>query len=109
MQRGEERGKALGFPTANILLDDKNISGIYAGRVTIAGETESRIAAVYADQRRGLLEAHVLDFEGDLYGKEIEIILEKKIRGVERFTDEAALRTAIAEDVQKIRAYFGDS
>ena len=106
--RGEERGKALGFPTANIALDDTELSGIYAGKVRVVPETEWRIAAVYADQRRGLLEAHVLDFSEDLYGKEIELTLEKKIRDAERFSDDAALSAAIALDIESVRAHFAE-
>ncbi len=104
--QGQERGKALGFSTANIALEDKALSGIYAGRVRIVPEQTLYTAAVYADQGRGLLEAHLLEFESDLYGKEIEITVEKKIRDSEVFEDDAALRAAIASDIKKIRAYF---
>ena len=69
VQEGEKRGARLGFPTANIALPDADISGIYAARVVADGRTHP--AAVYADRRRKLLEAHLLDFSGNLYGKSI--------------------------------------
>lgn len=104
--RGEGKGAALGFPTANIALDDDSVSGIYAARVRVATNEEPYMAAVYADQKRKLLEAHILDFSDALYGMEIEITLLKKIRDGMQFKHDAALRAAIAEDNAKIRAYF---
>ena len=104
VQKGAGRSAALGFPTINIPLDDANASGIYAARVKV-GEEEYE-AAVYADQKRKLLEAHLLDFSKDLYGWNVGIELLKKIRESEKFTDETLLRKAIARDVVSVREYF---
>ncbi|HEY4517020.1 MAG TPA: riboflavin kinase [Candidatus Paceibacterota bacterium] len=104
--RGEGKGVALGFPTANIPLSDRSLSGIYAARVAVKRGEAPYMAAVYADQERKLLEAHILDFTDDLYGCEIEIELLKKIRDGKRFEDNAALRVAIVEDIKNVRAYF---
>ena len=103
-QKGEGRGRELGFPTANIPLDDETVSGIYAARVSVGGK--EYCAAVYANQARKLLEAHLLDFWGELYGQEITITLEKKIRDDARFENEDALKVAIAEDVRNVRSFF---
>lgn len=103
-QKGEGRGKALGFPTANIPLADKTLSGIYAARVTI--RKKQYFAAVYANRERKLLEAHLLDFHGELYGEEIRVTLEKTIRDDARFESDDALKAAIARDVQSVREYF---
>src|SRR3989344_1438610 len=86
---GAARAGSLGFPTVNITLSDDNVSGIYAGEVKHADRTYH--AAVFADQKRKLLEAYLLDFEEDLYGEEISITLLKKIRENELFTDDAVL------------------
>ena len=106
VQKGDQRGHALGFPTANILLTDGALSGIYAARVTLKAGDTPYMAAAYADQKRGLLEAHLLDFSDDLYGLEISIELCKKIRERKEFAGMDALKEAIGEDITAIRAYF---
>ncbi len=104
---GDERGGTLGFPTANVsvepgLLVPKN--GIYAGfalgtRAAISiglnphyGGTERRI------------EAHLLDYEGDLYGQRLVVELWQRLRDERAFEDEAALVEQIARDVEATRA-----
>ncbi len=94
----------MGFPTVNIPLTDSSVSGIYAALVR-AGVEELR-AAVYADQRRKILEAHILDSTVDLYGKAIEIELIDKIREDIPFATEEELKRAIADDVAKVQEYF---
>jgi riboflavin kinase/FMN adenylyltransferase len=99
--QGRGFGRTIGFPTINIPLTDKSVSGIYAATVVLDGESFK--AAAYADQERGLLEAHILDWAGDCYGKEVAIALGRKIRDAAAFPDEIALMTAIAADVAQIR------
>ena len=103
-QRGEGKAGELGFPTANITLADESLSGIYAAIVEVGGK--KYYAAVYANQSRKLLEAHLLDFSGELYGHNITIELRKKIREDARFESEQVLRDAIAKDVSDVRGYF---
>ncbi len=102
--KGNGAGARLGFPTANIPLNDPSCSGIYAGTVEIEGK--SFPAAIYADQRRNLLESHLLDFSEDLYGKQLSVILEKKLRDDETFSDIETLVHQIAEDVNAARSFF---
>ncbi|MEK9154357.1 MAG: riboflavin kinase [Patescibacteria group bacterium] len=104
VQEGVRRGKTLGFPTANITLDDTSVSGIYVASVAWNGREHP--AAVFADQKRGILEAHMLDFSGNLYGKEIVVQLLEKIRDNKMFENDDYLRTAIAGDVEKVREFF---
>lgn len=104
VQKGEERGKALGFPTINIPLADDSVSGIYAARVSVKGS--EYVAAAYVDTRRKLLEAHLLHFEDDLYGLPVTITLVHKIRDAQRFDTEDELKRAITADVKAVRAYF---
>lgn len=103
VQKGSEYGSRLGFPTANIALDDAAVSGIFAAKVRVSGAEYG--AAVYADQRNKVLESHILDFSGDLYGKEIEVALLEKLRDDRRFESEEEARRVIADDVQKAREY----
>ncbi len=101
---GSRRASALGYPTVNIPLSDESVAGVYVGKVS-AGTNEYS-AAVFADAKRNILEAHLLDFSKNLYGKEISIELFEKIRESEAFTDDASLERAIAEDVAHVREYF---
>lgn len=100
--KGKGIGTVFGFPTANIPLSDDGVSGVYAGTVMVAGK-EYR-AAIYADQRRKLLESHLLDFSGDLYGKEITVVLGEKVREDKEFENEEMLRAQIVEDVARVRS-----
>lgn len=101
---GNGTGKKLGFPTINIPLENEALSGIYAAIVTIK-ESEYH-AAAYADTTGKLLEAHILDFEDDLYGLPVMIELKQKIREGAHFSDDEELKRAIAGDIEAVRAYF---
>jgi riboflavin kinase/FMN adenylyltransferase len=104
VMEGKRRGSALGYPTANIAFSSVDADGVYAAVVTADGN--ERHAAVFVDSKRGLLEAHLLDFFGDLYGTEITVELKKKIRDTETFANDEALKAAIAEDVLSVRQSF---
>jgi riboflavin kinase / FMN adenylyltransferase len=104
VEKGAQRGAELGYPTANITLPEGVAPGIYAGKASVEGKAYE--AAVFADGRRSVLEAHLLDFSGDLYGKEISVELVKKIREGKAFANDESLRAAIADDVQRVRMYF---
>lgn len=104
VEKGKGTGKKLGYPTVNIRLTDPEPSGIYAAIVRVEGKAYP--AAGFADQARALLEAHILDFEGDLYGKTVTIELRHKIRDRALFTEAKALEAAIAADVSTIRTWF---
>jgi riboflavin kinase / FMN adenylyltransferase len=111
VEKGSRRGTVLGFPTANVSFEGVE-SGIYAARVVI--DDVAYQAAVYADQTRKLLEAHLIEFSlpgqgqagGDLYGKEIQVQLLKKTRDSKKFEDDAALRETIAQDIQAVKDYL---
>ena len=104
---GDARGEGLGFPTANLCIDGALLvpaRGIYAGA------TLGRRAAVSigvnphygGDTLR--VEAFVLDFEGDLYGRRLVVELWRRLRDERAFSDEAALVAQIARDVEETRA-----
>jgi FAD synthase len=101
---GSRRATALGFPTVNIPYDG-SVGGVYTALVTI--DERSYFAAAFADQQRGVLEAHLLDFpSADLYGAAVEIRLERKIRDSQFFDNDAALRAAITSDVEAVRDFY---
>ena len=115
--RGDQRGRTLGFPTANLAPENEVIPahGVYAGHVRLLDEgtpaAGARFAAVTNVGRRptfkendpALAEAHLLDFSGDLYGRRIEVSFEARLRGEERFPGPDALRAQIARDVEAAR------
>jgi riboflavin kinase/FMN adenylyltransferase len=116
VQPGDRRGRELGYPTANLELGDyqRPKYGIYAVRVTLEDRSEHPGVASLGvrptfDPPQELLEAHLLDFDGDLYGQNIEVALhayireEKRFDGVETLVahmreDEAAARKLLALD-----------
>jgi len=102
--RGAGQGQVLGFPTANIAFYQADIVGTYAGEVSVDDRVYQ--SAVYVDQKRKLLEAHLFDFSGDLYEKDITITLFQKIAEAEEFTDVVALKEKIARDVELVKKYF---
>src|SRR3989344_4477263 len=75
---GNKKGSELGFPTANIPCDNSIPAGIYAGEVIWKGIAYP--AAIYKDEAKNFVEAHLLDFSGNLYGETITIMAEQKIR-----------------------------
>jgi riboflavin kinase/FMN adenylyltransferase len=100
--QGNKKARGLGFPTANVFLNEDAEPGIYAGRAEIDGSSYK--AALYVGRKNlRLMEAHVLDFEGDLYDKEIELRVCDKIRDEFDTTDDAKLKEMIENDIEMIR------
>lgn len=105
---GDQRGRTLGFPTANIVLGEyiRPARGVYAVRAGIEGETEtSWVDGVANFGNRPtiggdslLLEVHLLDFEGDLYGKNLRVALIEYLRPEKKFDGLDALKAQIDED-----------
>lgn len=112
---GDRRGRTLGFPTANLVPEEALVCpghGIYATRVAWDGTW--RCAAVNVGVRptfqtgRGVLvEAFVLDWEGDLYGQQMTIEFVQRLRGERRFDSAEALVEQMHADVAAARAICG--
>lgn len=105
VQKGSKRAARLGYPTINIPLHDAEVDGIFAAHVSMHG-SEEYTAVAFADQSRRVLEAHILDFSGDLYGLEVQVELREKIRDTAVFRNDDDLREAIQDDIAKVREYF---
>ncbi len=112
--RGDGRGKGLGFPTANVaphLHAAVPADGVYAGWFTVldSGEPVRRMAAVSVgtnptfDGRNRTVEPHVLDFDGDLYGKRVAVDFVEQLRGMRKFESVDELVEAIGRDVKQAR------
>jgi riboflavin kinase / FMN adenylyltransferase len=106
---GDERGRQLGFPTANLVPDDALVTpghGIYAGRA------DGRLAAVnvgvrptFESGRGELVEAYLLDTDEDLYGRELKIEFLQRLRGERRFASVEALIEQMHRDVDEVRRH----
>jgi riboflavin kinase/FMN adenylyltransferase len=114
---GDRRGRELGFPTANVLVDDAILlpaDGIYAGTLRGADGVErpsamslGRRPTFYTDQGYSLLEVHVLDFDGDLYDEPVAVRFVERLRGEERFDSVEALITQMTRDCDRAREILG--
>lgn len=121
VERGEQLGRTLGFPTANLRLARRQtpLDGIFAVRVRGLGSEPDRfrdgVASLGTRPTVGgvrlLLETHVFDFAGDLYGREIEVQFVARLRGEQRFQNLDAMVEQMHRDAQAARAAlagFGD-
>ena len=110
--RGDQRGRELGFRTANLQLEDSNsiADGVWAGRCFLPDGSDftaaisiGRRPTFYGRSGARLLEAHLLDFSGDLYGLTITVQLEHWMRGQAAFASKEELIAALSADVVRTR------
>lgn len=107
---GDKRGRVLGFPTANINGDLPGMEyGVYASETQIEGDDKiwtsvtsygTRPTFEGADQR---IETHILDFQEDIYGREIEVQLTTFVRPELHFTSADELVATMCSDLEKVR------
>lgn len=116
VEHGDERGRQLGFPTANIRgIDNVRRDGVYAGTVQVdpAGDGPTYVSAVsvghrptyYGKDGLRLLEANLLDFTGDLYDHEVRIELHVRLRPQHKYVDTPTLVRQLHLDVEATRAW----
>ena len=118
--RGDERGRSLGFPTANLAPENEVLpaAGVYAGALRLLDEGDPAAGTVLRTVcnvgRRPTFagealraEAHALDWSGDLYGRRVELSFELRLREERRFESAAALERQIAADVDLARRRLG--
>ncbi|HEX6709900.1 MAG TPA: bifunctional riboflavin kinase/FAD synthetase [Rubrobacter sp.] len=107
---GDRRGRSIGFPTANVLPDPDAVipaRGVYAGFVHVGGEryaacTNVGVAPTF-DRAESRVEAHLMDFDGDLYGREVDVSFAERIREERRFSGIDELTGQIRRDVEVAR------
>ncbi|MBM3684639.1 MAG: bifunctional riboflavin kinase/FAD synthetase [Actinobacteria bacterium] len=114
---GDARGRTLGFPTANVAVPEPLLlpaDGIYAawyvrpdGTRHAAAVNVGRRPTFYADQPASLIEAFLLDFEGDLYGEDARVAFVRRLRPELRFDSVDALVERMHEDVAETRSVLG--
>jgi riboflavin kinase/FMN adenylyltransferase len=117
VEEGDRRGRDLGYPTANIAVSSRSClpaDGIYAGTFVGADGIE-RMAAISLGRRptfyetadASLLEAYVLDFDGDLYGQAVKVRFAEWLHGDVKFASVDDLIAQIAQDVAATRRVLG--
>ena len=107
---GRKVGRNLGFPTVNVAIDNETLnlkSGVYQGATTIDNKTYKAIINYGArptyslDEK--LIEAHIIDFTGDLYGKKITLEFTDYLRDVIAFSSELDLKNQLKLDMQRVK------
>jgi riboflavin kinase/FMN adenylyltransferase len=105
---GDQRGRELGFPTANLVPDEKLAGpghGVYACFANgLPAAVNVGVRPTFDTGRGELIEAHLIDFEGDLYGSELRLQFLEKLRGERRFASAEELIEAMREDVVRAQA-----
>ena len=107
--RGADRGKELGFPTANLDIPSHELpqTGVYAVWVHIQGEQVWRAAAAHVGfnltfgEQTKRLEVHLLEFSGELYGKTLEVVPVRHLRPEKRYRTAAALIRQMRKDCRR--------
>jgi riboflavin kinase/FMN adenylyltransferase len=117
VSHGDERGKTLGFPTANIAVSQKRLlpkPGVYACNTIIDGVTHNSVANIGYRPTFNLpdpvlqLEVHILDFNSDIYGQYVQVAFVKYIRGEIKFNSVDELKEQISLDVLTAREVLLD-
>ena len=117
VEHGDHRGRTIGFPTANVAVPPDRLraaDGVYAGWFTDGIGTE-RPCVVNVGRRptfieradHSLVEAHVLDFDGDLYGQQVSVRFSESLRGEKRFESVDELVAQIGADCARARHLLG--
>ena len=116
VQHGDKRGRELGYPTANLVPDDAYVCpghGVYACRAGVrdgdhwrwwTAATSIGVRPTFVTGRGVLIEAFLLDYDGDLYGRELRVQFLSRLRGERRFDSVDALIAQMDVDVQHARS-----
>ena len=110
--RGAARGRTIGFPTANLEPHTQVLPapGVYAARAELPDGTRVRAAVnigtnpTFSDDHTVHIEAHLLDWQGDLYGAQLRLLCEARLRDERRFDGKDALVAQLHDDVAATRA-----
>ena len=106
---GRREGRAMGFPTANMLPEEYLImpaSGVYVTRTLYQGQwynslTNVGICPTCKNDMASTVETHMIGFEQELYGQDIEVFFLKKLRSEKKFESHADLINQIKKDIEK--------
>jgi len=115
VEKGKRIGNKLGFPTANIYPEEyllMPMDGVYVTRTLLDGKIYNSITNIgnnpTFNERKKSIETYILDYSGDIYGKDIEVFFLKKTRGEKKFNTIDELVEQIRKDIESARQYFID-
>jgi len=104
---GDRRGRTLGFPTANIVPDERYVHpgyGIYAAFANgLPAAVNVGVRPTFESGRGVLIETHIIDHDEDLYGRPLRVAFVKRLRGEKRFNDVDELVAQMHRDVEEAR------
>jgi riboflavin kinase/FMN adenylyltransferase len=110
---GKRRGRELGFPTANLQTENELLppNGVYATTTTIDGVVHASLTNVglrptFGDTMQPIIEAYVLGFNGDLYGRPVRLGFVQRLRDERKFEDVDALRAQLEADRRRAERLF---
>jgi riboflavin kinase/FMN adenylyltransferase len=110
---GKKRGRELGFPTANLKTENELLppNGVYATMTTIDGIVHPSITNIglrptFGDTVKTTIEAYILGFNGDLYGRQVRLGFVQRLRDERKFDDVDALRAQIEADCRRAERLF---
>ena len=110
---GAKLGRTIGFPTANVALKRQvsPVSGVYGVKLCVNNQWHTGVANIgnkpTVNGSQALLEVHLFDFTGDIYGKQVEVELCTKLRSEQKFASFALLKEQIQRDAVAARQWFG--
>jgi riboflavin kinase/FMN adenylyltransferase len=110
---GRQRGRTIGFPTANLRTDNELLPphGVYATTLSLDGTFHASITNIglrptFGDSSETTVETHVLGFAGDVYGREVRLGFVQRLRDERTFGDVDALKAQIEADVRRAERLF---
>ncbi len=111
IEKGDQRGHTLGFPTANQCLGNIPLNkGVYVTKVTLREQTYYGVTNVGVKptfgQNEQAVETHIFDFDEDIYGEFLEVKPLKFLRGEKKFSNIASLTQQIKDDIQTAKSYL---
>ena len=112
VRHGDKKGRTIGFPTANLALGRKvsPLLGVFAVRVSLGSQCYEGVANVGSrptvNGDKVQLETHLFDFDGDIYGRQLDVEICCKIRDEQKFASFEDLKRQIGEDVTAARQWF---
>ncbi|HJZ49555.1 MAG TPA: bifunctional riboflavin kinase/FAD synthetase [Roseiflexaceae bacterium] len=113
VSEGDRRGRTIGFPTANIAVDEQHVlpaDGVYVCHAEVWGRRYGAVANIGVrptfEGSRRKVEAYLLDFADDIYGETLRLTLRQRLRGEKKFDGIAALVAQITADVAEARAWL---
>ncbi len=114
VEPGDQLGRTIGFPTANLRAHNEQFppDGVYAVRVSRGGENWRGVANIgfrptVAMEPERKLEVHLFDFDGDLYGRDLDVDFVRFLRGEKKFDGLDTLKAQIAKDAAEARRVLG--